>query len=208
MALPLPFILLAIDYYLQGKLSWKEVFRKSLFFILAIYFGWLTLKAAHYVVVGYVPYFLAHHIPFIERLDLSSEAIWMYVQKFFIPYPLSCYYPVIYYLHGPLFLYSMMTVGVLLFFAVFRRNISLRLSCLGLAWFLLTIAPFLNIYGVNESIIYDRYFYIPSIGILLMLIGVWEGSGLGKMAKVAGSIWFVFIITLSSWQMGIWQDMD
>lgn len=206
MALSLPFVLLAVDYYLQGSLGWGGVFRKTPFFILAFYFGWLTLQAAHHTAANFVPYFLVHHLPLFDRLNLSSEALWIYVQKFFIPHPLSCYYPIIYYFHGALFLYSVMTVGVLVFFAVFRRQVRSRLGFLGLAWFLLTIAPFLNIYAVNESIIYDRYFYMPSIGILLMLIGAWEALGPGKIAKAAGLFWFILIAVISYRQIGIWQD--
>jgi protein O-mannosyl-transferase len=206
MALPLPLILLAVDYYSEGKIGWGDVFRKTPFFLLTFYFGWLTLKAAHHLAADYVPFFLIHHLPLFHRLDLSSEALWMYGQKFFIPYPLSCYYPIIYYFYGKLFLYSAAAGALFLLMAAFRKQAGQRTCFLGLLWFLLTIAPFLHLYGLSESIINDRYFYIPSVGILLMLIGVLESLRWGKMAAGAGLLWFVLIISLSHQQMGVWQD--
>jgi tetratricopeptide (TPR) repeat protein len=206
LALPLPFILLAIDYYLQGKIGWGDVFRKTPFFLLTFYFGWLTLKAAQHLAADYVPFFLVHHLSLFNRINLSSEAFWMYLQKFFIPHPLACYYPIIYYFHGPLFLYSVTAAGLFFFFALFRRQAGLRVSYLGLLWFVLTIAPFLHLYGVSESIINDRYFYIPSIGVLLMLIGVLGSLRLGKIAAGAGLLWSILIVFLSYQQIGVWRD--
>ncbi len=208
MALPLPLILLAIDHYAKGKVRWKDVYDKTPFFILTFYFGWLTLKAAHHTEADYVPFFLAHHLSFLARLNLSSEALWMYGQKFFIPDPVSCYYPVIYYFHKGLFLYSLMGAAMLLLFTRFRRQKSFPVIFLGLSWFLLTITPFLHIYGVGESIIYNRYLYIPCIGILLMLIGIWEVLRFEKIAKAAVLLWFIFILVLSGRQIVLWRDSE
>ena len=215
LAMSLPLILLTIDYYWQGKIGWGEVLRKSPYFLLSFYFGRLTLIAAHHVTAGSVPAFLTQHLPFLHRIDLSSEALWMYGQKFFIPHPLSCLYPMAYYSNGALLFYSVMGAVVFLFLAAFRQQDGLRISFLGLTWFLLTIAPFLHIYGVSESIIYDRYFYIPSIGILLMLIGIWEGLEaeakvdripVKSFIKAAGLVWIIMIISLSYHQIRVWRD--
>lgn len=206
LALPLPLILLAIDYYGQGVISWQNLYRKVPFFILSLYFGWLTLQAAHHTEANYVPFFLAHQLPLSVRLNLSSESLWLYGQKFLIPYHLSCYYPVIYYFHKGLFLYTLLGGAVLFLVARLRRHKELRICVLGLAWFLLTMVPFLHIYGVGESIIYNRYLYIPSIGILLMLIGIGRSLRLKEIARWAAFVWIIGILLLSSCQIALWRD--
>ncbi len=206
LTMSLPFVLLAVDYYLQGRIDRDQVLRKIPFFLMSFYFGWLTFKAAHHVTADFVPTFLTQHFSLFHRINLSCEALWIYAQKFFIPHPLSCLYPTTYYTQQAFLLFTVMGGAVFLFFTAFRQKPGGRICFLGLWWFLLTILPFLHIHGVSESIIYDRYLYLPSVGFLLILVGMWESFPLKKWVGSLGLFWFIFIIFLSSQQIGVWRD--
>jgi len=213
LALPLPLLLIAIDYYYLGKISWADIYRKIPFILLSFYFGLMTLKSAQQTAPDYIPYFLNHHLSLIQRLNLSSEAICMYVQKFLIPYPLACFYPIKFYSHGPLFMY---TGGIIFFLMVaLRHQGQWRLSLLGLIWFLISLAPFLHIYGVNESIINDRYMYMAIIGSLLFFIG-FIGNLKEAFSKLSWPMriilkgllffWIVVMVFISTQQLEVWRD--
>ncbi len=214
MALSLPLVLVATDYYCYGKIRWGQVFRKAPYLVLAVYFGKLSLQAAYHGPGGQKPTFLMHHAGLFTRMNLSSEALWIYIQKFFAPADLSCIYPMRYYVHKHLFLYSMAGLLITWLFYLRRHHIGWQRSFLGLSWFLLTMAPFLHLVGLSESIIYDRYFYLPSFGLVLMLAGIWEAWCADKGAQVlikkaviaAALAWFIWILCIGQRQIALWQD--
>ena len=88
MTLMLPFILLLCDYFINKKITKKDIIHKWPFFVLAVTFGILALYGQHRAgAIGeeYISAFLRH-------IGFACSAILFYLGKAFVPLNLSCFY--------------------------------------------------------------------------------------------------------------------
>lgn len=71
-----------------------------------------------------------------------------------------------------------LTLGAFLFAVLWKRA---RLVSFGLVWFMVTLAPVLNVRWMPEAAFAERYLYLPSVGlswvIAWALFGLWNGAG-------------------------------
>jgi Flp pilus assembly protein TadD len=95
-----------------------------------------------------------------------------YARMLFYPYPLSIIYDQDYIreVSDPRFLSSLIAVAALIALAVWLTHTSLA-GRRALIWMLLFLLPVLNLKAFNpqESLIHDRYLYIPSIGFSILI---------------------------------------
>jgi len=166
-AITLPFALLLCDCFLNKKITLKSIFKKIPFFLLAATFALLTLAAAIYSKENPLPYLTSEVFSLKERVGLSGYALGLYLKKLLIPYPLSCVYPLGTYLQSYRAGYGIAAVIALTGIAAWRQNRTSPEIRFGILFFLLTTLPFLHIFGASESIINDRYMYLPGIGFFL-----------------------------------------
>ncbi len=88
----------------------------------------------------------------------------------------------------------------------FRRVDDLPLA--GLAIFTLAVGPFLGIASFGYHAYADRFTYVPSLGLCVVLLGL-AGRLSGKALRVAGFCFMVALLTLGSlaWrQAGFWEN--
>jgi len=166
MAVTLPMVLILIDYLKQKPFTTRLVLEKIPFFIIALIFGLLAIKAqqASEAVQS------LNQFSFFEKLLFPFYGLWFYIVKMFFPFWLSIFYP--YPQTGQLFwtYYAAPIATLGLVFLVYRYFRTNRMILFGLLFYVFVILPVLQIKPVGEAIVAERYFYLSSIG-LFFLIG-------------------------------------
>ncbi|HJW39364.1 MAG TPA: tetratricopeptide repeat protein [Candidatus Udaeobacter sp.] len=150
------------------------------------------------------------HAPIGFRLPNALVSYAKYLLLTFWPNDLAIYYPFagipVWQIIGAAFL----LIGITVFCVSQPRKHSGYLM-VGWLWFLGTLVPVIGIVQVGGQIMADRYFYIPSIGLLIALV-----FGLADIAKswrvapalsagIAGGI-LLILATLTNAQIQRWRD--
>lgn len=214
MAMTLPAALLLLDIWPLQRLSpsrlngyvLKTVLEKLPLFLISVAIMVMSVYAAR--MGGSLR--TSEEISWAARLSHLPVYYVRYLTKTFVPFSLSPHYPLyggvepLGSVLGSCILLGLITVGVCTYF---KRA---PYAAVGWFWFLITLAPVSGIVHVGGHSIAARYMYIPSIGLLLML--VWGGTDilrvLGSPALLApvlgGTLATVFGITsfhyVSQWR--------
>jgi len=170
-AVTLPVVLLLLDYHRERKLTASHIREKLPFFALSVLFGVVAIVAQS--ASGAIAA-VEIDTP-VEKLLYASQGYILYIAKLFVPAGLSPWYP---YPPEPpaiYWLYTLFAAGVIAA-ALFLRK-KAPLVFLGAAWYTVTVAPVLQFLQVGNAAMADRYVYLPSAGILLII-----GWGLGTLA--------------------------
>jgi Flp pilus assembly protein TadD len=173
MAVPLPFVLILLDYFNGRKINWKSLLEKIPFIFVAIWFGLNALEIQSKGAITDFDFFTGW-----QRVIFASYGYLSYWLKFFVPSGLSAFYPYpnldrldelpVYFTLAPFALLIFMG-GVL--FLSWKRNVeTFKISVLGIGFFSLMIVLVLQFISVGAAITADRYSYIPYIGIVFMLL--------------------------------------
>jgi len=176
MAAPLPIVLLLIDYLLRRKWSVRVILEKVPFLLFAIGFGLLAMKIQS-----------DSNATSSDLFSISSRALHagygfvMYVVKLLVPTGLSAFYPYPYPLVNsawvlnvtPPILYITMTASVLLcalvIFLALRGGEKVKIYLFGCLFYAVTIAIVLQFIPVGRAIMADRYAYLASVGIFILI---------------------------------------
>jgi len=146
------------------------------------------------------------HLPIKERIINSLGCYALYIEKIFYPKGLAALYP------GPVPFMIVPAIlaaaGVLLLLILGRRR---RWLIVGLLWYLGTLVPVIGLVHVGGQIMADRYAYLPSIGIFIIVSwGAWEIFSKTHYSKAilgtSGIIVLVIMIYLTRIQVGYWRD--
>ena len=199
------------DESFGAKLS--RVVQRTAPFLIA---GFLYL-AARIAVLGFIskPEPKAVGITSQQVLLTEPSVLFAYVRMLFAPYPLSVIYD-----HGYVDVPSQppFWLPLLLFSAVLAVSLWLvrksKIGLLALAWAFLFVLPVLNLKAFNpeESIIHDRYLYLPSVGFcVLAAMGiVWlynRASGSAKKLVFAAAILIVVVLSGMTFAQNLtWQN--
>lgn len=213
-------MLIAIDYYLKRNLiSKKVILEKIPFLFLSIAFGIVSLfSQADYGAISDNIWF-----PFHQRVVFAGYSFIRYFEMLFIPNELSAFYPypihvgenipATYYVY---FIVSLLfIVGLVVAVRKQDKYNSLRELIFGLLLFIINIVLTLQIVSTGrEVIVADRYVYIPSIGLFLILAvslyHLYLSSQAGKTIRIACTgILVAYVIYLSAFthkRTKIWSD--
>ena len=209
MAVSLPVIFIVLDRF-HGRRMEKSLFPEKVpFFALAFVTALINFqfrdRSTGLVFTGALQriYYLLKPIPF-------------YLSKVFVPLNLSAFYPfgTISRGHiGEITGYALiMTALVFIFVLSLQRS---REIALGGLFFILSIAPVLQIIPTGNVFAADRYMYLPSIGIFFIVAVFLERTLTGNDSRsksVRGAVmllFFVWLIMLSitSWKRcAVWKD--
>lgn len=211
MLVTLPIVLLLLDYWPLQRLRTRQLLREKIpFFVLSVGVALMTL--------------LGHHIPIVrnERISILgriSNALVSYVTylgKMVWPQNLAVLYPSrilpLWEIVGAgLLMLSLSTLVVLLA----RRR---PWIAMGWLWYVITLVPVIGFVQVGSQALADRFTYIPSIGIFILVVWSvpenWPGtSWLARrhwqkgLAVLAGGV--VFALGVLSWrQTQYWKDSE
>ena len=212
-ALPLPAVMLLLDYWPLGRLSRKAISEKTVLFILAVVFALITVVSQRSTAGTQVPteYGLLK-VPLIFCHDLV-----FYLTKILWPVDMSAFY---YHPQPPSLTEPMVLLGVLgtcLLILVVVKSFPWTpglLICVLV--FLVLLLPAMQIISVTSVLVANRYAYLPSLGLLLGLAAAmawaygsarpgwrmalkWAMAGTFVCAAVAES-------AVTRQYMGCWQD--
>jgi len=165
-AVTLSIVLLLLDYFFKRKWNIKLLLEKLPFFTLSVVFGLLAISAQRHS--GAIP---ESGISFINRFFIASYNLLAYLFRAVLPLQLSCFYPYPDTKNGlPLLFYIAPVIVLGLAFLVWWKWRTKRAVVFGLLFFLANIALLLQLFPVGSSLMFDRYTYIPYIG-LFFLVG-------------------------------------
>ena len=207
-----PFVLLLLDFWPLGRFQrsgiWRLVREKIPFFALAAAMSVVTfLVQQHGGAMS-----AGDHIPFGARCGNAMVSYWGYLEKIFWPADLAVFYPYPGYWPPTRVLLAGAAILVVsgLLFVRWRRQPFLLMGWL---WFAGTLVPVIGLVQVGEQAMADRYTYLPSLGILILM--VWGAGDLtrrwrppARSLSVAGLAAVALCLVLTRQQLGCWRDSE
>jgi Tfp pilus assembly protein PilF len=194
-----------------GIIPLWQLWEKTPFFILSAVLVIITLYAPHNPYIMDTSYL--KKIPLIFRIANAPVAFMTYLEKTFWPHDMAIFYSFteqipLWQVVGASLLILIISIAVI----VMMKRLPYLFA--GWMWFAITIAPVIGIIQISKTTPYamaDRYHYLPSIGLAVML--AWGIPALIKSEEIrkkflfpAGII-FLTILSFLSWnQCGYWKD--
>ena len=207
-AVSLPLSMIAMDYLIDKKISFKQVVNKWPFFLLSIIIGIIGIK------------FLAAEgsletnestYPIWQRLFVGSFSFIIYLVKWIVPFRMSPLYP--YPSSIPTWFYPTILIAPIYLYAIYRAYKSNYHNIVfGLVFFLVNIVFLLQVLGAGQGYLADRFTYIAYFGLFFIsgyaldkiIAGqVYKNIGIG-CAIVISLIFSVMTYT----QNGVWKNSD
>lgn len=166
LAITLPVVFLLCDYLLNQKDIKKLLIEKFPFLFFTIVFAVIALLGTYSSGAT-----KAEHVyAFSDNFFMANYGLLFYFRKILFPLNLSALYP--FPIKGSDFFTAEFTlspfVNLIIFIAVAYSSKFTRKIVFGMAFFLVTIFPVLQIIPSGPAIAADRYIYIPSIGLFFI----------------------------------------
>jgi len=207
MLVTLPFVLLLLDYWPldRFRLGWRLVLEKVPFFLLALGSSVVTFLVQHHE--GAMATLARFSVG--TRLANVPVAYVRYLFKNAWPSNLALFYP-----HerwGALEVAGAVgLLGAITGWVVWRRRAQPYLA-VGWFWFLGMLFPTIGLVQVGEISMADRYSYLPSVGLWIMVawgLNEWAGSNwiLRRGAAGAGGLALLALAASASAQIRYWHD--
>jgi len=173
-ALLFPAILLSYEYfYREEPLAglWRSCFRIwPYLLVLVAYIGARVLALGAFVPV----YQIAREPLSVMQLSLAIPAILArYAGKLFVPAEMNYFYSFPIPATFGIWTIIGLAITVTMVVAMFALRKKQALLAFALAWFLLTLAPALNLNHIGENFFTERYLYIPSLGFSIFAAWGW-----------------------------------
>ena len=167
-SVPIPAVMLLMDYWPLRRLNWRAVWEKAPFFVLGSVFAVITYisqtRTAGTALPG-VGRYRFQDVPLIICYDIV-----FYLRKILWPTNLSSHYifPRPFGLSNPAVLGGVIGTGLLIFLLVFslRRT---KAALTGWLIFFVAIFPTMQTLRFSDVIASDKFAYLPSIGLLMIL---------------------------------------
>jgi protein O-mannosyl-transferase len=184
MVVTLPCVLLLLDYWPLQRFELSKKSVRSLLPLLSEKVPFFMLAFAASVVTYWVQKswgatYALDRIPLAMRCENAVMAYVRYLGKAFWPTHLAVFYP--YQEHWPM--REVIAATVLLVLVTLLIVVSCRqhrFLVVGWLWFLGTLVPTIGLVQVGSQSMADRYMYIPSIGLFVLV--VWAISLTGRRA--------------------------
>jgi Tfp pilus assembly protein PilF len=222
-----PFVMLLLDYWPLGRFTvdnsrvanyrftqtfiaryWPLLREKIPFFVLTVVMSYVALE-----VQGRQGAFeMVDNLTLGVRVENALISYGCYLEKMIWPtglavfYPHPGHWPLIYVLLAGLFL-----VVVTGLFFMKRREYPFLL--MGWLWYLGTLVPVIGLVQVGGQAMADRYAYLPSLGIFVLVI--WGAYALFQRWSdpiiaftAVGGLVLVVCIALTWHQLGYWRDSE
>lgn len=214
MVITLPVVLLLIDFLQRRKVDRTMVLEKIPFFLLSLLFGIVALFGKRDVVST---------TTLLQKILMAGKSTVFYLEKFLVPINLTVIYPydkpIV--ASSPDFLIPWAIVIFLIILVLWSLRFG-RTVFFGAAFFFVTLLPTFTNFAKGGDFYFasDRYAYIPSIGLLIVLCGLifcgqewprwlksqeWPRWVKNKWHLLFGAIIIIFSL-LAYRQSLIWED--
>ena len=189
---------------IAGIIPVWQLWEKIPFFILSAVFSIITIYAQPKM------HMLRWQHNLESRIINAIVSFGIYLEKTFMPSDMAVFYP--FSDQFPLWQFLGAIIAIIVISAAVILMVK-RLPCLlaGWLWFTITLLPVIGIIPVGDFAMADRYHYLPSIGIAIML--AWGIPSFIKSDVMRKKILFPAVITaliimaVLTWkQCGYWKD--
>ncbi len=217
MMVTLPFVMLLLDYWPLNRIGNSE-------FGIRIFTRLLLEKIPFFalaVVMSVVTYLVQQHtgmmhslenVPLGDRAGNALISYCRYLGKLFWPTDLAVFYP--YPKHWPLYqvlLAGGLLAGISAFIFVQRARHPYLLT--GWLWYGGTLVPVIGLVQVGGQSMADRYTYLPSLGLLILIIwGMYELTQRWRYHETVlggtGCTVIILCIGLTRQQLGYWRNNE
>jgi tetratricopeptide (TPR) repeat protein len=208
MVVTLPCVLLLMDYWPLRRMPGTKISR-----LIVEKIPFFALTCAASIITCVVQKGAAtslQELPLLSRVLNAALAYAGYLSKTFWPVNLSAIYP----LPSHVFLgWALLAIAILAALSLwfFRRAKREPYLLVGWLWFLGTLVPTIGLVQVGAQAMADRYMYIPSIGLFLLI--VWCVAELAERRPAtrtafaaAGSAALIACLLITHAQIGYWRD--
>lgn len=204
-AVTLPVVLLLFDWYRGRSFRDKNVWLEKLpFFILSLVFGILTITYQAKEAIAHPEYY-----PFWQKIIFAVYGYGEYIRRLVWPFPLSAIHPFPDQAIVPVSYYPSILLALSVLFATWflRKN---KYLVFGVAFYTINILLVLQLLTFGNSVISERYTYVPYIGLLFSFAMVWSRGNWSALLKQA--ILGLFIVgglafsVVSYRQAQAWKD--
>ncbi len=205
MIVTLPFLLFLLDLWpLRRALSRKLVLEKIPFVALAGAVIWITMQAQHGALTDVGSFGLRAENGLISVAAYIADTFWPAGLWAVHAYPASV----------PAWEAIAVAAGLVAGCAIVLGQVSKRpYLAVGWFWFLLTLAPVIGLVQAGWQARADRYMYVPTVGLSIMI--AWGFAGLvaqwpatGRWAAGLGLAVCVAMATVTSMQTQYWKSTD
>ncbi|MBI1289531.1 MAG: tetratricopeptide repeat protein [Flavobacteriales bacterium] len=210
-AVVLPVILLLLDVFVyRKKFSFKLVLEKLPFFVIALAGGIWAIVAQKDV--GAIQ--SANDIPVWMTPFLFTYRIAQYLIRFVWPPYLSNFYPFDEMLGQglPWYVFASLPAVLFLFFLLWRYGRKLPLTFFGVLFFTVCLLPVLQLIPLGNSLIADRYVYLPYIGLFISLVlvlvevGKTASKPMNLSLNVIVLVWIIALGFRANLQARVWES--
>jgi protein O-mannosyl-transferase len=180
------------------------ILEKAPFIVLAIIFSIVTIWAQYKGMASF------QKLPFPERMANALVSYISYLGKSFWPVDLAVFYPYQYsyaswQILGSFFILLSISIAVI----YFAKKAPFLL--VGWLWYLGTLVPVIGLVQVGSQAMADRYTYLPSIGIGIIL--AWgipyllPSEKMRKIILIPAAAIVLTVLTILTWQQcGYWKN--
>ncbi len=200
MVVTLPFVLVLLDIWPLKRWSRDRLKEKLPFLALA-------------AVIAVVSFFAQRNVgavvtvdaaPLALRLENALTSYVLYLWMTVWPAGLAIFYP--YVQHAPVWQPLLAGVGlVAVSILVVRQSRRRPYWLVGWTWYVITLLPVIGLVQIGEQGHADRYMYIPTVGVLMML--AWTIPA--KPVYAGASVLVCIAAAAVSWaQIGYWQNSE
>jgi tetratricopeptide (TPR) repeat protein len=195
MVVTLPVILLLVDLGLANRTrSWRRLAGQKLPFLLLA--G--GVAAATYVLARSGENGVPDAIPLLTRLGHAAVYLVLYLGRLIWPRGLSVFYPPESFAFSILAVASAVALVAALTWAAWRLRRREPLVLAGWLWYLVMMLPILNLVQGGMQLMSDRYFYLPSIGLLVAVVWGARTALAGRQALRFGAALAIVAVLLAA----------
>ncbi len=206
-AVSLPLAMLAVDYWFRRPIKFNLILEKAPFWIISLVFGLINIYtlgregSTNDEVTNFT---------FLDRLCVGTYSFCVYLQKLFVPYPMSPLYP--YPKPLPIWVYLSPILFIAVWFGIYRLwKMDRRIWVFGMLFFFFNVMFVLQVFGAGQGYLADRFTYVPYLG--LFAIAGWfydkyaaKDAGMRFNLNIAAGVIFLIFAFLTVKQIEVWQD--
>jgi tetratricopeptide (TPR) repeat protein len=210
---PMPFVLLLCDWWLEKRITGRDINRVAPFFALSVIFGLITLWFQSHRVIGTE---VVQTASWPARFAIAGCALWFYIYKAFLPLHLVFVYPrwEISATQVLSWLPSVAFVGLAV--VVWRNRQRWPGALLALGYFVLMLLPvlgFVNIYYLKYSLVADHWQYFAIVGPIAFAAAVFVSIARATVVRGVSTV-LIAALAFLSWKQShlyssaelIWHD--
>jgi len=203
-------VLFLIDWYYNKKwLSRKLVIEKLPFILVAIAFGVIAIYSQKSI--GAIDE--GNTLPLIHRLVFATYGFSIYIVKLIVPYQLSAFYPYPVDINDALpfyyYLFVIPFIGIIaLTYYLMKKH---KEYAFGLLFFIVNIILVLQVLQINDFVMADRFVYIASAGIYLIIALIYnyvhqKFTLSRRTINIVMAVYIGFLGYQTSQRLDVWQN--